>query len=555
MRGSELLLQCLSAEGVREVVGNPGTTELAWLDVLPAHKEVRYLLALHEDIAVGIADGYSAASGRVAVASVHATPGTAHALGNLYNAFMSGTPLVLLVGQQDHRLLAREPFLASRVEDALRPYTKWCGQVTRIEDLPLLLHRAFKVATDPPPGPVALVVPRDLYDEDVPPRAVEAADGGRIRAPLVIQPAPEAIELAADLLVHASSPALLCGPGGVRGGGSAVLRELAAEAGLAVYADPRYPLTFPTADDHYLGTFHGFPPGQHDVVLVVGQKVFLERTYAQVPLLPPGTLLIHSDSSPWEIGKNYPTTAPLPGTPRVTCELLVKAVSQRRRRDGGVRALVEARNRQVKRSHAEWRAQLDTAARAAWSRRPVAAERLACELDRVLPRDAALVVEATTHDAFLRDYYRLGPERAWFSEVGGSLGWGVPAAIGVKLATPQRPVVAVVGDGSFLYYPQALWTARRYGLVIVVVLCNNGSYLNDKIQLRDRGGPVAASGDYASVDIRDPAVDYGSVGHAFDVPSRRVEDPDALGDALLWALSQDRSVVVDVLVDPWQARA
>lgn len=553
MRGSELFLRCLSQVGVTHIVGNPGTTELAWMDNLPLFPSLRYVLALHEDIAVGMADGYSMASGRLGVVSVHATPGTAHALGNLFNASVAGTPLVVIVGQQEQQLLVREPFLASRVEETLRPYTKWCWSLTRAGDLPLAIHRAFKAAADPPPGPVALVVPRDLYEEDVSREFVLSLEEARPSEPQVMLPAPEAIELAADLLVQADSPAMICGPGVGPPAGVDVVLDLVRELGLSVYSDPRYPLVFPTWDEHYVGIFRGFPPGQHDVVLVVGQRVFLERTSAQVPLLPQETLLIHSDSNPWEIGKNYTTKVPLPGAPRATCEALLKSIT-RRRRDVMIRGRLEDRDRHTRILHREWRAQRETDLRSAWDRRPISAQRLAAELDQALPADAVLVVEAPTHDAFLRDHCGLRPGRLWFSGVGGALGWGVPAALGVKLASPRRLVVAVVGDGSFLYYPQALWTARRYDLPIVVVVCNNGSYLNDKLQLQARKGPAAVAEAYDVVDLTNPAVDYHRLSRAFDVSVRSVDDPDDLRDALLWALGEHQAALVEVRVDPWQGQ-
>jgi benzoylformate decarboxylase len=188
-----------------------------------------------------------------------------------------------------------------------------------------------------------------------------------------------------------------------------------------------------------------------------------------------------------------------------------------------------------------------------WEKVPISAQRLVRELRTVLPRDGTVVMEATTTHPYFRRLFDVPSPDTFFYETGGSLGWGVPAAMGIKLATPGRPVVAVVGDGSFMYYPQALWTGVKYGIPVVTIVCNNRSYLNDKMHLVHRKGPAHERGDYRTVDITDPDLDYVKCAEAVGAYRVRVERPADLGPALRAALAGERPAVLDVVIDPWQS--
>jgi benzoylformate decarboxylase len=544
-KGNQALLDSLRREGVRDIFGNPGYTEIPWLDILSGYPEIEYVLTLHEDIAVGMADGYALASGRPGVASVHTTPGTTHGLGNLYNAAVSGTPLVVLAGQQESKLLIRDPFLASDLLRFTRQFVKWSWEVTRADEIPLAIHRAFKVATDPPTGPTLVSIPRDLYDQ---PCAPTAPVPSRDLVARRIGPDPDAIGRAARLLREAERPAILCGPGAHRSGAIPLVSALAEKLAMRVYDDIRFPASFPTTHPLYLGLFHPEVAAQADVLLVVGQKAFLERNADQIPVIPSTTRLVHIDADPWEIAKLYPVEVGIIGDPSLCLDALLAAIGTMAGREDPLKR----RRDEIARDRAAWEEERAGELRACWDRVPISAQRLSRELREALPPDGILVVEATTTHAHLRRFFDLPAPGLFFHGVGGSLGWGVPAALGVKLAKPRQPVVAVVGDGSFLYYPQALWTAARYGIQIVVVIANNRSYLNDRLHLQHRKGPAFARGDYSSVDLTSPEIDYVRCAESMGVSSHRVERPEELGPALKRLLSLEQPALLDVAIDPWQ---
>lgn len=545
--GNRALLEALRREGVRYVFGNPGSTEMAWLDLLGEYPEIQYLIALHEDVAVGMADGYALASGEPAVVSVHTTPGTTHALGNLFNAHKSGTPMVILVGQQDSRLLIRDPFLASDIVRLTRQYVKYCWAVARAEEIPLAIHQAFKIATDPPQGPALVVVPRELYDQAFTPRIPAPTRESVARR---TGPDREAVRRAAELLIRADRPALICGPGARSFGSIPLVVQLAENLAIPVYDDIRFPASFPTTHPLYLGLFDFEAAGVHDVLLVIGQKAFIERNYEMLPLIPESTKLIQIDVNPKEIGKLYPVEVGIIGDPGLAVEELLRVA---RDLSGSARLdRFEKRMSEIKETRAVIEREKEREVREHWERVPISAQRLVRELREALPQDGAIVMEATTIHPYFRRLFDFPSPDSFFCEIGGSLGWGVAAAMGVKLAAPRRPVVAVVGDGSFMYYPQAVWTAVKYGIPVTTVICNNRSYLNDKMHLVHRKGPASQRGDYRTVDIADPDIDYVKCAEAMGAHGAKVERPGDLGPALQAALAQDKPAVLDVVIDPWQ---
>lgn len=545
IRGNQLLLETIEREGVRYLFGNPGATEVPWLDLLPEHPALQYVLALHEDVALAMADGYAQASGQVGVATVHATPGTAHALGNLFNASVTGTPLVVIVGQVHGGLLIGEPFLAADILQMAQQYVKWGWQVSRIDELSLALHRAFKVASDPPTGPALVVVPVDLLDQttDAPPAPFD-----RQKLARATTPDARAIGRAAQVLAAAKWPALLCGPGVVRSGAIPAAVELAERLGMRTYGDVRYPASFPTSHATYVGLLSDDALAQCDVLLVVGQKMFLEARFRQHPRVPPHVRVIHIDVDPREIGKNYPVEVGIISDPRLGLESLNEALASQlsaadiARGQSRAETLAEQKERVREQNQREIREH--------WDDVPISAQRLAAELAGVLPAEANLVMEAITTQNCIRRLMEFPDPGATFAMVGGSLGWGLPAALGVKLARPERPVVAVVGDGSYMYYPQTLWTAARYKLPVLTVICNNRGYLTDKVPLLRRGGPASMKGDCDPVEIVRPEIDLVKCAQAIGSYAERVERPNDLGPALRRALATSGPAVIDVAIDP-----
>ncbi|HLE81846.1 MAG TPA: thiamine pyrophosphate-binding protein, partial [Dehalococcoidia bacterium] len=229
------------AEGVKHIFGNPGSTELAFMDALQDYPQLQYILCLHETTAVAAADGYARASGRPAVVNVHIAPGLANAMSMIYNARKGGTPLVVTVGQQDTRYLLTEPALSEDLVRLGRPWTKWAVEVNRGDDVPMVLRRAFKVAAEPPRGPVLVSLPQNVMDYPVSEPVIPTTyTSWRTR------PDPEAVERAAALLAEARHPLVLSGDAMALSGAHPEVAALAELLGAPVMAGSRRDWNFPT---------------------------------------------------------------------------------------------------------------------------------------------------------------------------------------------------------------------------------------------------------------------------------------------------------------------
>ncbi|HXG65386.1 MAG TPA: thiamine pyrophosphate-binding protein, partial [Blastocatellia bacterium] len=249
MTGAEAVYEMLAREGVRYVFGNPGTSELPLMDVFAARDEVQYILALHEDSALGMACGYAEATGRPAVVNLHTNPGLAHALGNLYNAYRAGTPLIVTAGQQDTRALLDGPLLTADLLELARQHTKWAWEVKTAAEIPAALARAFTISRTPPTGPVFLSLPVNLMEE----RA-------EMEFPAVTRIGPrlrgdrQSIEAAARLLATAKNPAIIAGDACARSGALSELAKLAETVAARVHTEPLSALLdFPTGHPLFAG--------------------------------------------------------------------------------------------------------------------------------------------------------------------------------------------------------------------------------------------------------------------------------------------------------------
>lgn len=544
--GREILCKILEAEGIAYVFGNPGSTEVPFLDALVNRPNICYMLALHEGEAVAMADGYARASRKVGLVSVHAAPGTANALGNLYNAYIDNVPLVVIAGQQDSRMLVRQPFLSADLVRLASQFTKWSWQVSRIEELAITLRRAFKEATSAPTGPVFLALSKNVLDEAiefdlVPPSKYRISGQPRGDA--------EAIRMAAELLVAAESPVVIAGDRVDRAGAMAELVELSKMLGARVYAEPG---AFPTCHDQYLGPIErqiALADGVGDVVLAVGIRLWPDFTYSPSLMFPRETKIVHLDANPWEIAKNYPVDVGIVADPRSGLKELADKVQALL--NGSRSDVVEKRLVEVRRQRKALQAALDEDLRAVWDAKPIRVPRLVREMRDVLPDNAVIVDQSIRAAGYLKRYYDFTKPETFYSEKGGALGWGIGAAVGVQLAQPNRRVVAFVGDGAANFGHEALWTAARNNIPIIAIVLNNGGYAAVKSLLLSYKGEAAKQGKFVGADIL--GVDYVRLAESYGVQGWRVERPEEIRPALQQALESGRPALLEVVVDPKDA--
>jgi benzoylformate decarboxylase len=548
MNVAAVLMEIFKSSGVRYLFGNPGTTELPFLDALP-DSSLEYILGLQEATAVAAADGYAQASGQAGLVNVHVAPGLANSLSILHNAARAKSPVVVTAGQQDTRFLMHEPILAADLARMAEQFTKWSHEVRRPEDAPVALRRALKVALTPPTGPVFLSMPMDLMGPAV-------DDTGAAPPPFAAKsrPEPAAILHAAGLLAGASNPIIIAGDGVARAGAMAELIALAELLGARVHGEPVYRRTsFPGSHALWRGGLFPSPAGvrraleECDALLIVGANVFTWFLHTEGTPFPRGLRVVQIDDDPWEIGRSYPVTLGIAADPKAAlAELTGVLRGKLTERD---KAAAASRMEKIGAARGEMVKRVNAAARSEAERVPIGQAHLMHTLASLLPDDAIVVDESATSLPFVLRYLPFVTPGSFFGSKTGTLGWGMGAAIGVQLGSPGRKVVATIGDGSVMYAPQALWTAAHYRLPITYVVPNNSSYAILKSGMLSLDLASAKRGIYPGMDLVSPEIDYAGLGRSLGVRAERVEKPGELRDVLAACLAASGPSLVDVAID------
>src|SRR5438309_438721 len=287
---------------------------------------------------------------------------------------------------------------------------------------------------------------------------------------------------------------------------------------------------------------------RHDVLFSVGGDLFTLSLPDDVDPMPPGLTVVHLDVNPWELGKNYPAEVAILGEPKATLPELAEAIRRNTSKNGHPQAAKRAEA--VSAAFAAERAELAKRAEAETTRVPISPLTLMHEVSKVTPADAVIVDEAISSSQGIRHFFRCADSKSFFGLRGGGIGWGLPAALGVKLALPNRPVVALVGDGSSMYTNQALWTAARESLAVVYVIFNNTSYRILKQRTKALKGFSAEDDRYVAMDLDRPLIDFVGLARSLGVPGTRVEKSSDIGPAVTKALASDGPHLVDVRIDP-----
>ena len=547
--GRHAFLEVLRQEGVDYIFGNPGTTELPLMDALVDRPDIKYILALQEGAAVGMADGYAQASGKVGVLNLHVSPGLGNALGVLYDSWRMKTPLLVTAGQQDQRWQLSEPVLWSELLPLMRMYAKWSWEPRTVKDLVTATRRALKVAMTPPTGMVFLSLPMDvLYGEGEAELWTTPSIPTRLRADRL------ALEQAATALLRVRHPIVVVGDDVAQ---SDALREIVAVAevlGARVFSDTFPGRTdFPSDHPLYQGILVRAQPAvraileQTDLLFAVGAEVFPFSLPSEVEPVPANLAIVHMHSDAWEVGKNYPANVGVIGDLKVSLPELAQILRQKQtasqRGEASQRAEAAA---QAKRAALE---NLKSLTSEVADRLPIPAAVLMQTIAAAVPAETIVVDESITSGATLRDFLVRQSADSFFGMRGGGLGWGLPAAIGVKLAKPDRPVVGIIGDGSTLYVNQALWTAAHYHLPVVWLICNNAQYMILKRRLHAYGGAAAKAEKYIGLDMMDPEVDFLALARAMGVHGVRADTAEAVSKALREALSRNGPTLIDVPIE------
>ncbi|MFL5073122.1 MAG: thiamine pyrophosphate-binding protein [Xanthobacteraceae bacterium] len=549
MSGKRAFLDILKQEGVEILFGNPGTTELPLMDALAVDNELHYVLGLQEAAVMAMADGYAQASGKLAVVNLHVAPGLGNAMGMLYDAQKAASPILLTAGQHDQQFNATEPILWADLPPIARPFVKWSSEVRRLQDLPRLVHRAAKTALAPPSGPVFLSLPGDVLQAEA---DIDLLGPTRVAPRLRGDPA--AVEEAAALLAAAKNPLIMAGDAVAQSRAHAELVALAELLGAPVYAEiVPSSASFPASHPLFRGAMGRVTPAirqvfdQYDLVFSVGADLFTLSLPSPVEPIPPGVPLIHLDIDAWELGKNYPTAVAILGDPKATLPDLTAALRQRM--SAGQRAAARERLDAASEAIRREREALVAQARAAAAAKPIQPLALLHAIGETLPGDAVVVDETISSGIGIRQLMRSDDPQSFFGLRGGGIGWGLPAAIGVKLALPDRPVVALIGDGSAMYTCQALWTAAHERIAVVFVIFNNRSYRILKQRLHAQRGHAAQVDTYVGMELIDPPIDFVALARSLGIAAERATTLHETTDLLRKGLADGAAMLIDVELD------
>ena len=551
MRGRQVLMESLVSHGVEHLFGNPGTTESPIIDSLQDYPQIRYILALHEGVALGSASYYAQACGRTGVVNLHVAPGLGNALGMLYNALKAGSPLVVTAGQQDTRMRLRAPLLGHDLAAMAAPVTKWSVQIERADELAPVLRRAFKVAHDAPSGPVFVALPIDVLAQET--EEMAAAPGVLYRD---AEPDPAGVAAMAAVLRSSRRPVIVAGDDVGRRQASGELVALAERLGAAVWFEGLHQhVVFPTAHPSCRGSL-GFDAAAirkalegADAVLLVGGPFFEEVWFAPGSPFPPEAAVLQIEESPERLSRNFPLRAGLLASPAAALRALRLALE----REGGtaLREAAASRTAALRAQHAQEAAAQRERAGRRWDAEPIAIPRAMAEVRAALPPDAIVVDEAITASTDLARTLAFQGPGDYYGARGGGIGQALPGALGVKLAHPGRPVVAISGDGSAMYSIQALWTAAHHDLAVVFVILENREYRILKHNMdayRQRFGEKPDR-PYAHMDLTKPDLSFVDLARGMGVAAARVTRPGDLAPALGAALAANGPYLLDVVVE------
>jgi benzoylformate decarboxylase len=534
MKAARALVEQLRSEGVENVFGNPGTTELPFMDALAEAPELRYVLGLHESAAVAMADGFARATRRTSFVNLHIAAGLANGLSMVLNARRARTPMVVTAGQQDRRHLIEDPMLGGDLVAIAQGAFKDAVEVSRVEDLPVMIRRAFLQAAAPPPGPVFVSIPVDVLEEELddplPPRSQVLAPG-----------AADGVEQAAEALLSAGAPAIVAGDGVARDDAMAELVSVAEALGATVHHEPMYDAAdFPATHPLSAGML---PPvnaeirrrlGGHDVIFLVGSHAFSAHYYTPARAIPEGATVLQLDSDAAELGRNYPVAIGLHGGVRATLRELSSVLQGRC--DAAPERLAAARKRYE-----------EEAARPSREGTPNDPAAVAEALVAALPPETVLIEEGITTGIHVRRAFAAGRPGSFHHSVGGALGWGIGAGIGVKMARPDTPVVAAVGDGCAMFGIQGLWSAARYETPVVFAILNNREYRACK-QGMDKVLEGEPAQGFVGMDLAPPEIDFVGLARSLGIDGRRAAGGEEIAEAVGEALRSGAPALIDIPV-------
>jgi len=536
MQGADILIEALGREGITHVFGLPGTTVMSIIDALARQSDIRYLSTRHEQVAGFMADGFARGSGRPAVALASRGPGAANLTIAVHNAHAESIPLIAIVGQVADDIAYRDAFEETDLVALFTPITKWSVEVRDVERIPELVQRAIRTATSGRPGPVLISIPLNVQTS-------EGSPGLQPHfRPSPPAPDPSGVEQAIELLAGAQRPVIIAGGGVLKAAYNIDLDELATRISAPVVTTWLRKNAVPNSGSNFLGSL-GYGAStvtervvaEADVVLALGCR-FSEFSTKRYTLLDSSSRLIDVDVDAAELGHIYVPTIGLQADAAATVTALVTALGERPSSPAG-----QARQNRLDAARAEYLQSIEL---------PEVGDSSLVQSAEVVPvlrnlmkrSDITLVQDVHTFGPWIQRFVNFDRPGSYFAAAGGSMGWGMPAALGLALARPDTRVVAISGDGSFFMVAQDLETAVRENIPVVNIIMNNFAFGNTRDRQR-----FTHNGRFLGVFYGNP--DFAAFAELVGAHGERVEKASELEPALERALASGRPAVIDVIQD------
>ena len=544
LSGAEIIVQALKDEGVKHVFGYPGGAVLHIYDALFQQEDVRHVLVRHEQGATHAADGYARATGLPGVVLVTSGPGATNAVTGIATAFMDSIPMVVITGQVPLPLIGSDAFQEVDTIGITRPCVKHNFLVKRVEDIASTMRKAFHIATTGRPGPVVIDIPKDITDPKIKipynyPNKIKMRSYSPVEKGHLGQ-----IKKAIELMMGAKRPIIYTGGGVILGEASDELTALTRHLNFPITNTLMGLGAFPGTDKQFIGMLgmHGtyeanMAMHETDVLIAVGAR-FDDRVTGKIAEFCPLAKIVHIDVDPASISKTVRIDVPIVGQVKtVLADML--------------RILQETGEKPDSEALAAWWAQINE-----WrsiqclsypdSKDVIKPQYAVDMLYKVTKGDLYLTSDVGQHQMFAAQYYPFDKPRRWINSGGlGTMGFGLPAAMGVKLAFPDAEVACITGEASILMCIQELATCKQYDLPIKVILLNNG-YMGMVRQWQE----MFYEGRYSHSYV-DALPDFVELAQSFGHVGMRIEKPAELESGLKKAFAmKDRLVFIDIIVDP-----